>query len=86
MTLLVTLLRVAFEVLNWLIIARILMTWVPHNPRSPTFRFLFEITEPVLAPFRRLLPKGSMMDFSPIIAILVLQLVERLLVGILISL
>ncbi|MGI9859914.1 YggT family protein [Moorella naiadis] len=78
---LAVLVRVAFEVLNWLIIARILISWFPHDPDNVIMRFIYEITEPVLAPFRRLMPRTTIpIDFSPIIAVLVLQLVERLLI------
>ncbi|AKX93611.1 YggT family protein [Neomoorella thermoacetica] len=79
---LAVLVRVAFEVLNWLIIARILISWFPHDPNHPIMRFIYEITEPVLAPFRRIMPRTTMpIDFSPIIAVLVLQLVEHLLIN-----
>lgn len=79
---LAVLVRVAFEVLNWLIIARILISWFPHDPNHPIMRFIYEITEPVLAPFRRIMPRTTMpVDFSPIIAVLVLQLVEHLLIN-----
>ncbi len=76
------LVRVVFETFNWLIIARILLSWFPHDPNHPVMRFIYEITEPVLAPFRRIMPRTSMpIDFSPVIAILVVQLVERLLIS-----
>lgn len=79
---LAVLVRVAFEVLNWLIIARILISWFPHDPNHPIMRFIYEITEPVLAPFRRIMPRTTLpIDFSPIIAVLVLQLVEHLLIN-----
>ncbi|MHB1421256.1 MAG: YggT family protein [Bacillota bacterium] len=78
MTVLSNIIHVAFRVLDWLIIARVIMTWIKHDPHHPVIRFVYEITEPVLAPLRRLMPKGSMIDFSPILAFLVLQLVERL--------
>ncbi|MDN5345291.1 MAG: YggT family protein, partial [Clostridia bacterium] len=56
--------------------------WFPHDPYHPIMRFIYEITEPVLAPFRRLMPRTSIpIDFSPLIAVLVLQLVERLLIS-----
>ncbi|KKM12252.1 hypothetical protein SY88_03560 [Clostridiales bacterium PH28_bin88] len=73
----VSVVHVAFEVLYWLIIARVVLSWfrVPYNPVT---RFIYEITEPVLAPFRRLMPRGTMIDFSPLVALLALQLVERL--------
>ncbi|MDD2497934.1 MAG: YggT family protein [Desulfitobacteriaceae bacterium] len=71
--------RTAFEVLNWLIIARVLLSWIRHDPYHPVIRFIYEITEPVLKPFRRLIPPrpGMPIDWSPIIAILVLQFIER---------
>ncbi len=76
--------RIAFEVLRWLIIARILLSWVRTDPYHPIVRFIHEITEPVLAPFRRIIPRGTMpIDFSPIIAILALELLESLLLKLL---
>jgi len=75
--------RTAFEVLNWLIIARVLLSWIRHDPYHPVIRFIYEITEPILKPFRRLLPPrpGMPIDWSPFIAILVLQFVERVILG-----
>ncbi|MDK2820697.1 MAG: YggT family protein [Clostridia bacterium] len=82
MPMLAVVVRVAFEVLNWLIIARIFLSWFPHNPYQPIIRFIYEITEPVLAPFRRLMPRSSIpVDFSPVIAVLVLQLIERMILS-----
>ena len=73
-------LRIAFEVYNWLIIIRVFLSWIPHDPRKPIFRFLYEITEPVLAPFRRLIGTRMAIDFSPVLAIIVLQLVESMII------
>lgn len=78
--------RVAFEVYNWLIIIRVFLSWIAHDPRKPIFRFLYEITEPVLAPFRRIFGNRMAIDFSPVIAIIVLQLVENLIIRLLVSL
>jgi len=73
-----------FEILTWLIIARILLSWVPHNPDSPVFRLLYEGTEPILAPFRRFMPKGAFpVDFSPLIALLVLRLLREAIISML---
>ncbi|MBA3778607.1 MAG: YggT family protein [Chloroflexi bacterium] len=46
------------------------------NPRmdGPVGRFIFGTTEPFLAPIRRVLPQGGMLDFSPLVAFLVLSL------------
>lgn len=83
MTWLIPYIRIAFEVLDWLIIIRVLLSWIPHDPYNPIFRFIYEITEPVLAPFRRLLGRRMMVDFSPILAIFAIQLVEMLVIDLL---
>lgn len=83
---LIILIRAAFEVLIWLIIARILLSWFPHNPQHPIMRFIYEITEPVLAPIRRIMPRTSLpIDFSPLVAVLLLSMLQRLVVTMLIN-
>jgi YggT family protein len=66
-------LRLLFLALYVLILGRVLMSWV--NPRfdSPVGRFLYETTEPILQPIRRVLPQTGMIDFSPIVAFVVLS-------------
>lgn len=79
--------RMAFEVYNWMIIIRVFLSWIPHNPYNPVFRFLYETTEPVLAPFRRMMGRYAVgLDFSPVIALIVLQLVESVVLSLLSSL
>jgi YggT family protein len=70
---------IAFEVMVWLIIARCILSFVRHNPYSPIIKFIYDVTEPVMAPFRRLLPMTSGIDFSPLIAVLALELVRGIL-------
>ena len=62
----------------WLLIIRALLSWVSPDPRNPIVMILRQITEPVLAPARRLLPpwKTGGLDFSPLIVIFAIQLVE----------
>ena len=56
---------------NWLIIIRALISWVNPDPFNPIVRFIYAVTEPLLAPFRRIIP-GNMIgiDFSPILALI----------------
>jgi len=83
---LIVLVRAAFEVYSWLIIARILISWFPHDPHHPIMRFIYEITEPLLAPIRRMMPRTSLpIDFSPIVAVLLINLLQRLIISLLIS-
>jgi YggT family protein len=56
-----------------LIIARVAMSWFPGiDPWNPLVRFLRAVVDPVLRPFRRILPTFGGIDFSPILAIIVL--------------
>jgi YggT family protein len=79
---LVTLVDIAFEVYMALMVARIILSWVRHNPYQPVIRFIYEITEPVLGFFRRIIPPIGMIDISPIAAFLVLGLVKSLIIRI----
>jgi len=58
-------------ILSWLIIIRALLSWVSPDPFNPIVRFLYGVTEPLLEPFRRIIP-GHMIgiDLSPIFALL----------------
>jgi YggT family protein len=64
------------QLFYYLLIGRIIMSWIPSiNWYDQPFRLLYSITEPVMAPFRRLIPPIGMMDISPIILFLLLQFV-----------
>ena len=75
----------AFTILKLLILARILLTWLPVSPWNPVARWLRRIVDPILAPFRRILPSFSGIDFSPILALVVLfvlnQVIDSLIIG-----
>ncbi|MGR6835644.1 YggT family protein [Syntrophomonas erecta] len=80
---LIMIVNMAFNVLVWLIIARCVLSFVRHNPYQPIIKFIYDVTEPVMAPFRRLLPAAGGMDFSPIIAVLAITLAQKLVVDLL---
>jgi YggT family protein len=68
---------------KWLLLARILLSWFPTiNWHDQPWRGLNEVTEPVMAPFRRLIPPIGGLDLSPIILFLVLNMVIGLLGGV----
>jgi YggT family protein len=60
-----------------LILGRVLMSWVDPTGRSRAGAMLISITEPILAPVRRLMPSTGMIDFSPLIVILILGVLVR---------
>jgi len=63
--------------LNLLVLGRVIVSWVDPQGRNDLSRMLISITEPMLAPIRRLLPQTGMIDFSPLIVILVLGMFVR---------
>lgn len=67
-------------VYSFVILARVLMSWVQIDPNSPLARAIYDLTEPVLAPVRNLLPPAAGLDFSPIIVIILLQVISSMLV------
>jgi len=73
------------QLYSLVILARVLMSWVNIDPYSPLARTIFNLTEPVLAPVRNLLPPAAGLDFSPIIVLVLLQVIGRMLVTMLIA-
>ncbi len=53
------------------------MSWVAPDPRNPLFIILFDITEPILAPIRQVMPRMGMIDLSPMVAMILLTIVAR---------
>ena len=60
-----------------LILARVLLSWVDPGGRGRFSAFVIQMTEPILAPVRNLMPRTGMFDFSPLIVLLVLGVILR---------
>lgn len=74
-----------FQIMEYAILARVLLSWIPL-PNNQFTRLLYQITEPILGPVRSLINKSpiggnSMIDFSPIVAFLLIGLVRNLVLG-----
>lgn len=66
-----------FNIYFWVIVVRIFLTWIPSiNWYSQPYKFLALISDIVLEPFRRIIPALGGIDFSPIIALLFLQILQ----------
>lgn len=65
-----------FNLLSLAIMARVFLSWFGMGYYNPVSRFLFRITEPILAPFRRVIPPIGMVDITPAVAIVALQIVK----------
>lgn len=66
------------QVYNWIILARVLASWVIRDPQNQIYHFLYSVTEPVLGRIRRIMPAMGI-DFSPIIAYFLLNMLVGLL-------
>jgi YggT family protein len=78
---------ILLTMLQWLIIAAALVTWVSPDPQNPIVQFLFRSTEWILRPCRKILPPRwtGGIDFSPILAILLIVIVKQLVIGLLLG-
>jgi YggT family protein len=59
------------------ILLRILFSWIRFDPANPLYGIVQEITEPILAPIRSVMPRIGMFDLSPIVAMIVLSIIVR---------
>jgi YggT family protein len=70
------------QLYSFLLLGRIVLSWIPSIDRSTAIvRFLYQITEPVLEPVRRILPPLGMIDLSPLVVFLGLQLLQSVLLS-----
>ena len=75
----VSLIDALFTVLWLAILARVLLSWVDPIPYPNTRlkEFLWQITDPILEPIRRIVPPVGMIDVTPIVALLLLQVLHQ---------
>jgi YggT family protein len=61
------------------IFIRALLSWVAPDPRNPLVQALDAVTEPILQPLRQIVPRVGMIDITPLVAIVLLQVIAALL-------
>jgi YggT family protein len=79
---LVNFVRLLVTVLWFLLIARVVLSWTNPTGGGGLTAFIYQATEPILAPIRRVLPPTSGVDWSPLIAMLLLGVILRVIVRI----
>ena len=62
----------------WAVLVRVILSWVAPDPSNPVVRVVIQITEPLMAPVRRLLPDMGGLDLSPLIVLLGVQFLKIL--------
>lgn len=82
--------EILIRIIDWIILIRVLLSWIPIDRNSVLVKIVYSLSEPLLYPIRQILRKsplgdGMMLDFSPIILILILQAIQTILYNILIG-
>ena len=81
MTLLITqFVTIIGYILYAALIGRVIISWINVSPSNPIVGIIYQVTEPVLSPIRRVLPKMGTLDLSPMIAIILITVFQRIII------
>jgi YggT family protein len=82
LTALAKLLNALFDMALLIILIRVILSWANADPYNQLVRGIYALTEPILAPFRRLIPpwKAGGLDLSPLFAMLTIELLQWFLI------
>ncbi len=81
MTTIVALLSTLLNLLWFAIFARAIVSWFPIDQNGPIVKALDALTEPVLGPLRRVVPRVGLFDITPMVAILIIIVIQQVLVS-----
>jgi YggT family protein len=85
-------LDILFEVMFWLILARVLMSWLPIGKGGKISALIYQLTDPIITPVRAIIyslfpkMKYSGLDFSPMATVLLLEFLRRIIISLLVRL
>ncbi len=72
-----------FNLLQIIIIVRVVLSWLSHNPSNQFIQIIYQVSEPILKPIREILPLTGMgFDLSPIVAFFLLGLLKKILLAV----
>lgn len=74
-------LSVILTILLWAMIIRVILSWINPDPRQPVVQLLIQLTEPIMAPARRIIPPMGGLDLSPIAVFILISLTRMLAVA-----
>jgi YggT family protein len=75
------LVSLTFSVLQLALFIRVISSWFRISPYSPWVRWTFQLTEPILAPLRRIIPNLGMIDITPIVAYFLLSILASVILS-----
>jgi YggT family protein len=76
-----SLVLLVLDLYTFVVFVAVVLSWLRLSPDNPVVRVVTTVTEPVLAPIRKLLPDLGGFDFSPLILLVILQVLKRLFGG-----
>jgi YggT family protein len=79
----ITFIDLLFRALWIAILGTVLMSWIDPSGSSRVSQVLREITDPILTPVRKILPTVGMLDFSPLVALLLLEFIRMMIISVL---
>ena len=77
------LVSLVLNIIYFLLVVRIILSWVGADTYNEIVNIVYRITDPILAPFRRLPLQAGGIDFSPILAFIVLNVAKSFIVNVL---
>lgn len=76
-----SIINLIFQFLYICLIARVILSWVPHNTNNPIVQLVYKITDPMLKPIQGIIPPMRIgIDISPIIAIVALSFIKKIII------
>jgi len=78
MSWLVSFVSLLFWALELAILIRVLLSWIRPNPYNPFVQAIYQITEPIMGPLRRIIPPLGMIDITPMVALIILQIIQEI--------
>jgi len=78
-TILFVIIKLLCDVLTIAILLRVVVSWFAPRSTNMLVIILYRVTEPLLAPLRRIIPRVGMFDFTPLVAIILIQVIYYLL-------
>ena len=71
-----------FQLIQLLILVRVILSWISHDPYNQYIRILYDVTDIILKPIREFLPfHNAPFDFSPILAIFLIDFLKNILLN-----
>ena len=78
--------NILFWLLNAAIFVRVLFSWLNIDPYSTFATIIYQITDPILEPLHRIIPPVGPLDITPMVALILLDIVRRIVLSLLIGL